>query len=66
MPVQKFKTFEEAEQKLWNFNPDKKYYQSITDLFNLFEILNKRSCEKGIRKFKTLQQANIHRIKMKD
>lgn len=35
MPVYKYKTFEEADQALWNFNPDENYYYQIHQLFIL-------------------------------
>lgn len=63
MTIQKFKTFEEAQSQLWDFNPDQKYYNSISELFNLANFLKKPVCEKGIHKFRTFKQANIHRLK---
>jgi hypothetical protein len=62
MPVKKFKTFEEAQRELWNFNPGPDYYKSVSDLFNLMEKLQKRHCEKGVHKFKTFEMANKHRL----
>jgi len=63
MSVQKFKTFEEAEQALWNFNPDEKYYRQVADLFNLMVKLHPLRNQKGVFKFKTFEDAQTHRLK---
>jgi hypothetical protein len=63
MAIQKFKTFEEAERALWNFNPDEKYYQQVADLFRLMEKLHPLQNEKGVFKFRTFEEAQAHRVK---
>ena len=62
MPVQKFNTFAEAEKSLWNFNPDEHYYRSVSDLFKVADKLNPVVCERGVHKFKSLKEAQIHRM----
>jgi hypothetical protein len=62
MSIQKFKTFEEAEQALWNYHPDKKYYEQVRELYKLFAKLNKFSYPKGIFKFKTFEEAEEHKM----
>lgn len=62
MSVQKFKTFEEAEKALWNFNPDSEYYKKLRAFYKLFSKLSKFSYPKGVFKFKTLEEAEEHRI----
>lgn len=62
MPVQKFKTFEEAEKALWNFNPDEKYYKQVAAFYELFTRLNKFSYPMGIFKFKTFEEAEEHKM----
>ena len=64
MTVQKFKTFEEAERALWNFNPDKEYFKKVSAFYALFSRLNKFSYPKGIYKFKTFEEAEEHKQKM--
>jgi hypothetical protein len=61
MPVQKFKTFEEAEKALWNFKPDDTYLARVAELWDFANKLNPISYPKGIFKFKTIEEANQHR-----
>ncbi len=62
MPIQKFKSFEEAERALWNFNPDKEYYESVRSFYKLFAKLSKFSYPKGVFKFKTFEEAEEHKM----
>ena len=62
MPVQKFKTFEEAERALWNFKPDAEYYRQVAALYKLFCKISKFSYPKGIFKFKTFEEAEEHKM----
>ena len=61
MPVQKFKTFEEAEKALWNFHPDEAYYARVAELWDFANKLNPISYPQGIFKFRTIEEANKHR-----
>ena len=61
MPVQKFKTFEEAEEALWNFNPDAQYYKQVAELWEFANKLSPIEYPRGIFKFKTIEEANKHR-----
>jgi hypothetical protein len=61
MPVQKFKTFEEAERALWNFHPDEAYFARVAELWDFANKLNPVSYPKGIFKFRTIEEANKHR-----
>jgi hypothetical protein len=61
MPIKKFKTFEEAELALMNFNPDDKYLARVGELWEFANKLNPISYPKGIFKFKTIEEANKHR-----
>jgi len=63
MSIQKFKSLEVAQRALWNFNPDRDYYKGLADLFKLASTYAKPFCERGVFKFKTLEQANEHRLK---
>ena len=63
MPVQKFKSFEDAEKALWNYEPDDAYFQRVRRLFEFAEKLNPIRCPHGIFKFKTIEEANRHREK---
>ena len=61
MPVQKFKTFEEAEKALMNFKPDDAYLARVGELWDFANKLNPIYFPKGIFKFKTIEEANKHR-----
>jgi hypothetical protein len=61
MPIEKFKTFQEAEEALWCSNPDEKYYKKIEKFLEFVHSINKPSCPPGIYKFKTIEEANRHR-----
>lgn len=58
MGLQKFKTLAEAEQALWCYNPDKKYYQQVRELFKAAYMLCPIDFPPGIYKYKTLESAN--------
>ncbi|HQL42672.1 MAG TPA: hypothetical protein PL073_02100 [Spirochaetota bacterium] len=57
----KFKTFDEAQRALWNFNPDAKYYEQVRQLFLLSSKLYPLHCRRGIFLFKTIEEANEFR-----
>lgn len=61
MPIYKYKTFEEAEKALWNFNPDEQYYDRVAELWDFANELSSLSYPKGIFKFKSIEEANKHR-----
>ena len=61
MPLYKYKTFEDAEKALWNFHPDKKYYDKISELWNFADKLSSIKYPKGIFKYKSIEEANKHR-----
>jgi len=58
MALQKFKSFQEAEQALWCFNPDKKYFKQVRELFRLANRLCPPDFPKGIFKYHTIEEAN--------
>jgi hypothetical protein len=61
MPIQKFKTFDDAEKALWNFHPDDNYYRRVAELWDFANKLNPITHPRGIFKFKTIEEANQHR-----
>ena len=61
MPVFKYKNFKQAEQALWNFNPDQNYYNRIAEFWKLAERLRPIKYPNGILKFHSIQEANNHR-----
>lgn len=63
MPVRKFKTFEDAERALWYSNPDCEYYKKLCAFFKLFSRLSKFSYPKGVFKFRSLAEAEEHKMR---
>lgn len=61
MPIQKFKTFEEAEKALLNPHPDEAYLKRVGELWDFANELNPISYPRGIFKFRTIEEANKHR-----
>jgi hypothetical protein len=62
MSVQKFKSFEEAEKALWALNPDGAYYKKVRAFYRLFAKLSKFSYPKGVYKFRSLEEADEHKM----
>jgi hypothetical protein len=62
MTVFKYKTFEDAEQALWNFNPDERFFRKIHELFFLAEKLNPVNYPPGVFKYKTFEEAQEQRL----
>ncbi len=61
MPFKKFRTFEEAEEELWNLNPDSEWIKRVFRLFKLMRFQKKGPVKRGIRKFKTIEEAELER-----
>lgn len=64
MPIYKYKTFEEAERALWHFSPGKQYYEQIAEFWEFANELNPIVYPRGVFKFKTIKEANKHRLKI--
>jgi hypothetical protein len=62
MPVQKFRTFDEAAKALWNFSPTSHYYQTVHSLYRLASRFIAVSHSRGIYKFRTFDEAERHRF----
>lgn len=58
MPVSKFKTYEEAEKALWNFDPDETYFLRVVKLFEFAQKLNPVHYPHGVFKYKRIEDAN--------
>jgi hypothetical protein len=62
MPIQKFKTLEEADKAISiTYHPDEAYFKRIKALHDFANRLNHITWPKGIFKFKTIEEANQHR-----
>jgi len=62
MPVQKFKSFEEAEKALWTSNPDDAYFKKVREFYKLFAKLSKFSYPSGVYKFRSVEEAERHKM----
>jgi hypothetical protein len=62
MSIEKFKTFDDASQALWNYHPDAEYYQQVMNLYKLYSKLSKFKYPQGIFKFKTFEEAEEHKM----
>jgi len=58
MSLQKYKSFSEAEQALWCFKPDEKYFKQIKELFKLANRLCPPNFPRGVFKYRTIEEAN--------
>jgi len=38
MPIKKYKTFQEAREDLWNFNPDEEWLKEAFRIFDFPEV----------------------------
>ncbi len=61
MPIQKFKTLEEAEKAIAISEPDEAYFKRVAQLWDFANKVNPISYPKGLFKFKTIEEANKHR-----
>jgi hypothetical protein len=57
MPVQKFKSFQEAKEDLYVLKPDKDYPKFLFEFFELQGKLFTKKFPHGVFKFHTLQEA---------
>ena len=65
MPVRKYKTFQEAEEDLWNMNPDEQWVKKAFRLFRVLKLGNKNRApiKRGITKYRTIEEANKQKRK---
>ncbi len=58
MTIQKFKTYQEAKEALWCFNPDAIYYQSLRDFWETSARLKPlKLYSHGITRFQSTRKA---------
>ena len=61
MPVQKFRTLEEAERALWTEPAGATLIERIRRVWHRSTILAGRSFPTGVRKYRTLEEAEADR-----
>ncbi len=61
MPVQKFRTFEEARVALWSSPDDPKLPDRIRRWWCVCARFSRTHAPRGVRKFRTIEEANAER-----
>ena len=61
MPVQRFRSFDEARRALWVESGDPSLARRIAGLWRLSARLVSRRIPRGVRKFHTIEDANRER-----
>ena len=56
--IQKFSTFEEAEQALYCFEPDKEYFERVARLWDFVDWVCPREYARGIFRYRSIKEAN--------
>jgi hypothetical protein len=56
--IQKFSTFEEADEALYCFQPDEEYYERVARLWDFVDMLCPRQCARGIFRYRSIREAN--------
>ena len=62
MPVQKFKSFDDASKNFWNYAPDNGYYRRTANFYKLACRLIRFSSVAGVYKFRSIEEAEKQRI----
>jgi hypothetical protein len=63
MTVTKYRTFEEAERALWEFNPDDDYFRKVAAMFELMgKIQPKPAFRKGLFKYRSIEEADRDKL----
>ena len=58
MPINKFKSFEDAHKGLWDLEPGAVYYKRVREFFELVYRLNPPRIKKKIFKYRSVIEAN--------
>jgi hypothetical protein len=61
MPVKKYRTFQEAEEDLWNMNPDEAWVEKAFRLFRVMRLGKKTPVKRGITRYRTIEEAERDR-----
>ncbi len=63
MPVKKYRTFQEAEEDLWNMNPDEAWVKRVFRLFRVMRLRKRFPVKRGITKYRTIEEAERDRAR---
>ena len=61
MPVQRFRSFEEAREALWGDPGDPEYLRQISWLWAFADRLYPRRFPRGVYRYTSIEEANRHR-----
>lgn len=61
MPVQKFRTLQEAEEALWCTDPDDDYLERQARWWAIVRQMEKRSFPTGVFKYRSIEEADEDR-----
>jgi hypothetical protein len=61
MPVQKFRSFEEAREALWGDPRDPEYFRRLAWLWAFSDWLAPKRFPHGVYRFKSIEEANLQR-----
>ncbi len=61
MPVQKFRSFEQAERALWTVGGSKENLSRLEWLYGLWSALRLQPPFRGLHRYRSLQEANAAR-----
>lgn len=56
--IQKFSSFEEADDALYCFEPDQEYFERVARLWNFVDRLCPRNYARGIFRYRSIDEAN--------
>jgi hypothetical protein len=61
MPIQRFRDFDEARRALWLPADDPTLHRRIRGLWEFWRRLSRSSMPRGVRRFRTIEEANADR-----
>jgi hypothetical protein len=56
--IHKFRTFEEADEALYCFEPDYKYFERVARLWAFVDSVCPRKYSRGIFRYRSIEEAN--------
>ena len=57
-PIQKFRSFDEADEALYCFEPNQEYYERVARLWDFVDWVCPREYSRGIFRYGSIEEAN--------